>query len=418
VPVVVHAAGRAGAPLVVTMRAAFGEARAATSLTLAPATGAGLTRELLLDKLAGFGGTPFSLAELDSAELEAGVFVPPGELKVARRALVAELEATLDRGPSRAVGADDVVAPLRASLARSASQAPAAESPARLVPLCRSDAQLDAVIAAGLPEVELDWMELVGLGHAVARARAAGLHVTLATTRVQKPGEEGIDRRLVKLAPDAMLVRHWGGLVAFADAFARAEDVPRVVHGDFSLNVTNSLTGRLLLDLGLTTVTASHDLDERQLMGLLAGMPRGRVAVVVHHHIPTFHTEHCVYAHTLSEGKDYRTCGRPCERHQLALVDPVGLAHPVVTDVGCRNTVFEARAQSAAALVPRLVAAGVQRLRVELVRESEAQTRVVLDAYGALLAGRATPREVVRAVGAHEQFGVVRGVAASARAGA
>jgi hypothetical protein len=33
-----------------------------------------------------------------------------------------------------------------------------------LVPLVRTPAQLEAVIAAKLPEVELDWMELVGLG--------------------------------------------------------------------------------------------------------------------------------------------------------------------------------------------------------------------------------------------------------------
>ncbi|MFO0746859.1 MAG: U32 family peptidase [Myxococcota bacterium] len=261
-------------------------------------------------------------------------------------------------------------------------------------------------------------MELVGLGHAVERARAAGARVTLATTRVQKPGEEGIDKRLRKLRPDGLLVRHWGGLVTFAEGFRLEPDehLP-AVHGDFSLNVTNSLTGHLLLGLGLDTVTASHDLDERQLMGLVAAMPAERVTVVVHHHIPTFHTEHCVYAHTLSEGRDYKTCGRPCERHEVALVDPLGLRHPVITDVGCRNTVFEARAQSAATLVPRLVAAGVRRFRVELVRETAAETATVLSAYRRLAAGETTARAVIAEVGVHEQFGVVRGVAASAREG-
>ena len=56
-----------------------------------------------------------------------------------------------------------------------------------VVALCRTAEQLEAVIDAGLPEVELDWMELVGLEKAVTRARAAGLFVTIATTRVQKP---------------------------------------------------------------------------------------------------------------------------------------------------------------------------------------------------------------------------------------
>jgi len=44
------------------------------------------------------------------------------------------------------------------------------ESAPSLVPLCRDDAQLDAVLDAGAREVELDWMELVGLARAVARA--------------------------------------------------------------------------------------------------------------------------------------------------------------------------------------------------------------------------------------------------------
>lgn len=131
--------------------------------------------------------------------------------------------------------------------------------------------------------------------------------------------------------------------------------------------------------------------------------------VVLHHHISTFHTEHCVYAHTLSTGRDFRTCGRPCESKKVALRDPMGLEHPVVVDVGCRNTVFEARAQSAARAYARLQRAGVRRFRVEFVWETQAQTAAVLGAYTELLAGRISAAEAVRRAGAHEQFGVTAG---------
>src|SRR5204863_154668 len=67
---------------------------------------------------------------------------------------------------------------------------------ATVVPLCRDDAQLDAVLDAGATEVELDWMELVGLAKAVERARRRGARVGVATVRVQKPGEERIDMHL------------------------------------------------------------------------------------------------------------------------------------------------------------------------------------------------------------------------------
>ena len=68
-----------------------------------------------------------------------------------------------------------------------------------------------------------------------------------------------------------------------------------------------------------------------------------------------FHMEHCVIAALLSEGKDHRTCGRPCDLHQVSLRDRAGMDHPVEADVSCRNTVFHARPQSAVQLVPQLV---------------------------------------------------------------
>src|SRR5204862_3017213 len=142
---------------------------------------------------------------------------------------------------------------------------------------------------------------------------------------------------------------------------------------------------------------------------LLVAAPGGRVGVTVHHHIPTFHTEHCVYAHLLSTGTDYKTCGRPCEHHQVALRDRVDLVHPVVVDVGCRNTVFNAQAQSAASLVPALLERGVQRFRIELVRETAEEAARVYEAYRALVTGAITPAEAVRRTAVHEQFGVTRG---------
>jgi len=173
--------------------------------------------------------------------------------------------------------------------------------------------------------------------------------------------------------------------------------------------VTNALTAYHVLALGLDTVTASHDLDERQLLAILENSPADRVAVTVHHHIATFHTEHCVYSNQLSDGRDYRSCGRPCEQHAISLKDRVGLEHPVVVDVGCRNTVFNAQAQSAAPLVPRLVQKGVRLLRVEFVRETREEARTVLQAYRDLLSGTITAAETVARVGVHEQFGVTRG---------
>jgi len=386
-------------------------ARVASNSPLSQARAAGLDAALLADKLAALGGTAFRLDPLDPLDvtgLEPGLHLPVSELKQLRRELVAALEAQLNQSRLRlapALPRQSVVALLRSELATQLTAAN--EGPAQLVPLCRTQEQLEAVIACGLgsgAEVELDWMELVGLGHAVSRARDAGLRVTLATVRVQKPGEESYDRRIAALRPDAVLVRHWGALMHFAEASV-AVDAP-LVHGDFSLNVTNSLTAHHLLALGLRTLTASHDLDRRQLLTLLDHVPRGRVALTLHHHIPTFHNSHCVYAHLLSDGTDYRTCGRPCERHRVALRDFAGHDHPVVVDVSCRNTVFNALAQSAAPLVPVLLERGVRRFRVEFVWEQGDQVERTLRAYRDLLGGAISPEIALRTVGVHEQYGV------------
>jgi putative protease len=349
---------------------------------------------MLADKLGGFGGTPFHLGTLTN-ELDGALHLPVSELKEIRRAIVTQLEAAIVRVDR--VVATSVIESLR-------TQIEPRDGEVCVVPLCRTDAQLDAALDAGVPEVELDWMELVGLAKAVDRAKQRGVRVGVATMRVQKPSEERIDAHLARLEPDHVLVRSWGSLAYFA----ALENRP-VLHGDFSLNVTSSITAAWVLARGLETITAAHDLDREQLLAMLANAPRGRVAVTIHHHIPTFHTEHCVYAHLLSEGRDFKTCGRPCEKHEVALRDRVGLVHPVVVDVGCRNTVFNAQAQSAAGIVPALIERGVRRLRVELVRESAAETARVISAYRELARGEIGPTEVIKRAAVHEQFGVTRG---------
>ena len=389
--------GRDGSALTVVARAGRLTATASTTSVLSLSKGGGIDEALLRDKLGGLGGTPFRIDTLDARALTPGLHVPVSELKAVRRALVAELTAALDAPPSRAICVGSAIDAVRATI----GPVSAREATPRLVPLCRSDEQLDAAIAAGVPEVELDWMEMVGLSRAVARAKDAGLSVSVATMRIEKPGEEALTDRLVKLAPDAVLVRHWGALARLS---AHAEHP--ILHGDFSLNATSSITASWLISRGLETITASFDLDEAQALSLVDTTPRGRVAFVLHHRIPTFHTEHCVYSHLLSQGRDYRSCGRPCEERKIDLRDHLGNAHPVIVDAGCRNTVFNSEPQSGAALVPRLLARGVSRFRIDLVRESGAETRRLLEAYTALVKGETSPEDVFKSLAVRSRIGV------------
>src|SRR3989442_911737 len=109
--------------------------------------------------------------------------------------------------------------------------------------------------------------------------------------------------------------------------FRRGRREGFTVHGDFSLNATNAVTARTLLGLGLPTLTPAYDLDLSQLTALWGGVPAERLEVTIHQHLPLFHNEHCIYSHLLSNGHDFRDCGRPCEKNLIQLRDQPGLQH-------------------------------------------------------------------------------------------
>ena len=187
------------------------------------------------------------------------------------------------------------------------------------------------------------------------RPIASAATILLATPRIQKPGEMGIFRVLKRHGADGILVRNLAGLAYYAE-----QGVPAVA--DFSLNATNELTAQWLIQRGAARVTASYDLNRDQLLEMAAAVPPEWLEVVIHQHMPMFHMEHCVFCAVLSPGRNKTDCGRPCDRHQVQLRDRIGKQHPLRADVGCRNTLYNATPQSAAEVIPQLIAHGLRRL--------------------------------------------------------
>ena len=118
------------------------------------------------------------------------------------------------------------------------------------------------------------------------------------------------------------------------------------------------------------------------------------IEVVAYQHLPVFHTEHCVFCRFLSTGTSYRDCGRPCEKHRVELKDSAGRAHPVIADVGCRNTVFGAEAQEASAYIDEWRGAGIRHFRLEFAHESAEQVRAVVRAFDLTLQGSMTTQKL------------------------
>ncbi len=344
----------------------------------------------MLDRL---GDTTLALGRVTLAA-EGPARLPPSSINRARRALVEAATASLHRAhEARPASLDDLI--------REASAIMIEPPPPGLFALCRNVDQARAALAAGATGVYLDFLELTGLGVAARALRAEGAFVGVAPPRIRKPGEEKIDRYLAALEPDAILVRGLGALRASFSGPLRIADA--------SLNVTNTLSAAEVLGRGVAAFTPSFDLDADQLTALCQGHLAPFAEVVAHHPMPLFHMEHCVFAHTLSDGRDHRTCGRPCDHHALSLRDRAGMDHPIEADVGCRNTVFHAAPQSAAHLVPKLVAAGVRRFRVELVREGAEETTRVITLYKKLIEGAIKPSDVTRGLRVEGGYGVVKG---------
>jgi putative protease len=164
--------------------------------------------------------------------------------------------------------------------------------------------------------------------------------------------------------------------------------------GDFSLNVANSISAELFLDLGVERLTPAHDLNAAQVASLALSIGAENLEAIAYQHLPVFHTEHCVFCRFLSKGTSFRDCGRPCEKHSIALQDSKGRAHPVLADVGCRNTVFGAEAQEASAHLDAWRMAGICHFRLEFVDESAEQVRRVYQAFAAVIGGRTTTHEL------------------------
>ena len=362
-----------------------------------------LTEGTFREQFGRLGDTPFELARVAGLEAPSGAMVPKSVLNDLRRRAVEQLAALRDDPMRRVVIEPEALERTRGEIATRFGTPDSAVVP-RLHVLVRTLEQLHAALGTKVQSVYCEFEDIRKYNEAVALARAAGVPVGLATVRVIKPGEEGLLRQVAACEPDCVLVRNLAGLSFFS---TQAPHLPLVA--DYSLNVANELTAAILAEHGVRRMVPSYDLNWPQLAAMLRRFPPSMFEAVIHQHVPMFHMEHCVFCHTLSTGTDYRDCGRPCDRHRVDLRDRAGAANPLVADVGCRNTVYNGVAQSAAEYVPRMREAGIVDYRVELLRESGEEVRPLVERYARVLSGAEDGRAAWRQLRVLNQLGLTRG---------
>ena len=152
----------------------------------------------------------------------------------------------------------------------------------------------DVEIFSGQPYPDLD-QSAIDAGVRLTKVPSLDLYGEPEPFRTPRPGEyrDWID--LIEVGQ--MWTAAFGEPLTFSLRLARLMEKRR---GDFDVVHDNQSLGYGLLRLPKM------------------GFP---LVATIHHRIAAFHTEHCVYAHLLSNGRDWRSCGRPCESHRIALED-------------------------------------------------------------------------------------------------
>ncbi len=383
-PLSVVVTGHEGRPLRIEWLLDSGTSAVTTSPEpLSRAQTVGLGPDVLLTQLGRLGGTPYEIATL-KVDLAGAPFAPASLLNSLRREAVKKLQFLQSRvrEPHTASPATVLAAELPISTASPPRRA-------QMHLLVRTPEQLDAALQLSPASITLDYLDLYGLKPSVERVKSAGIAVRVASPRILKPGEDRIVDFLLRLdAP--LLVRSTGLLERL-----HAKDA-RELTGDFSLNAANSITAVAMLRQGLSRITPTHDLNGEQITALAGQIGGASIEAIAYQHLPVFHTEHCVFCRFLSTGTSYKDCGRPCEKHIVSLRDLQGRAHPVVADVGCRNTVFGAEAQEASGWLDDWRAAGICHFRLEFAHESGADVLAIGRAFAQTFEGRKSSAQLAQ----------------------
>jgi U32 family peptidase len=406
-PIEMEVYGELGENLVVLARDSSGNlAQVESAIALVPAHTKPLTTEKLTEQLGRLGNTPFSLGELKNY-LEGEFMLPVSELNRMRRDLVTQLEELRAKPKSWKINDAATIEDLLNPIQLSDNNPYQSSLLPNLIVLVRNLPQLQVVLNTDIKTIYCEFEDPRKYHTAVEmireiREKGEGKkQIFVAPPRITKPGENWILQQVRASAADGYLIRNYDQLKYFEN--------DRCI-GDFSLNIANPLTADYFQnEFGLERVTASYDLNINQLQDLLKSSPPQWYEVTIHQHIPMFHMEHCVFCAFLSEGKDFRDCGRPCEEHQVKLRDRVGTEHILQADVGCRNTLFNGKAQTGAEYVHQLVNLGLRNFRIEFVNETPAEVIQTIQLYQELLRGEITGLQLWRELKVQNQLGVTRG---------
>ncbi|MBT3980209.1 MAG: U32 family peptidase [Bacteriovoracaceae bacterium] len=353
--------------------------------------------EKVKKEISSLGGSVFCVGDLQINQSGNTPFLPNKALKVLRKLACSELAAKRTSIEDHQI--ENFELP---HLVTSPKRAPV------LNILVRCIEQVEDLLSfnecSRIGSIVLDFEFGADYGKALSLVKAAKIPCGIATNRILRPGEYHHMKSLIRLSPDFILARNLGAV-----QFLKENQSSIPVRGDFSLNVTNSLSAMHLFEKGFDTLSLSYDLNSDQVVDLIENCPRVDFELTLHQYMPSFHMEHCVFAAFLSKGSSFKDCGKPCEKHKLELRDQFGNTHFIKADSECRNTMFNGTPQSASSLIEKVTSLGVREFRFEALFERGDELIKKISLYLDFLEGDMDSQTLKKSLGVFEKYGLSSG---------
>lgn len=358
------------------------------------ASGRALSSASLEKELGGLSSTVYKLQSLKN-ECAEGLFFGNKELRRMKRELCFQLdEAKLYRAKIEMKSTEMEVLHGKRPLGE--------DNELEIDVLVRQEEQIEALEGLHITSITMDFEWGKDYKPGLKRIREMGFKAGIATLRIHKPGENHHLRLIEALKPDRVLVRSLGAL-------GRLHDSGLNLVGDHGLNICNTYTADYFKNKNLDLLSACYDLNSDQLKDLYRNYGGQNFEMVIHHYMPAFHMEHCLYAAFLSKGHTEKDCGKPCERHKVEVKDPKGVFHYLKPDQECRNTMYHGVPQSADRLIREAHSLGVSHFRIESLWETCDELRTKVIAYYDYIKGDFNSWELHDRLGEVEKYGLGEG---------
>lgn len=377
-----------------------------------------ITEKFIQDELSALSATAFVLEQVKFNWIgsEKDLFITQKEIKILRQKLSDSLTQARKNHYINKLLPEQIIENSQPDLMIQSNNINAefAKSSPKLNILLRSKEQVDDVLLYfkananyknHVDAIILDFEFGRDYSVSLEKLKGDGFKSALATTRILKPQEYQNLKNIKTLNPDVILVRNLGALHYFTNTNIFSGEL----RGDFSLNVTNHLTAEYLLAKGLKTVCVSYDVNAEQAAALIDNMQSQSIELTIHQTMPSFHMEHCVFAAFLSQGSSYKDCGKPCEKHKVQLKDQFGHYHWIKPDQECRNTMFNAKAQTALSYLPGWKQQNISAYRFEALDEHGRELTEKIDQYLKYMNKEQDLASTLRSLSAHESYGLSAG---------